>query len=261
MSRTTVRAVEAVLLTMAATGALWATGSTASQEFRHSYALTPSGRVVIENLYGDVAISAWDRDEVRIEATKSASDARRLEEARIVVDSTSDSLSIRTQYAGGDAEHPASVEYRITVPRKANLDGVKLVNGELSIRGLAGAVRATSVNGNIKAEKLEGTADLSTVNGQVDANFHRISPEKPISLRSVNGPIVLSIPPDSGAQLIAQNRSGGIQTDFSDPEVEPGGHRVRAILKGGGTQIDLQNVNGGISIHSVWSRRHERPGL
>jgi hypothetical protein len=32
-------------------------------------------------------------------------------------------------------------------------------------------------------------------------------------------------------------------------------------LKGGGAQIDLQNVNGGISIHSTWSRRRERPGL
>ncbi len=260
MGRITGKAVGVILGTMAATSGVWATSS-ASQEFHQSYALTSRGRVMIENLYGNVAISTWDRDEVRIEATKSASDARRLDDARIVVDATSDSLSIRTQYAGADAEHPASVEYRITVPRKANIEGVKLVNGGLSIRGLAGSVRATSVNGNIKAERLEGTADLSTVNGQVDVDFHRLSPSKPISLRSVNGPIVLSIPSDSGAQLVAQNRSGGIQTDFSDPEVEPSGHRVRAILKGGGTQIDVQNVNGGISIHSVWSRRNERPGF
>src|SRR5207253_8407534 len=119
--------------------------SSASQAFRHSYALAPSGRVLIDNPYGDVRISAWDRDEVRIEAVKSAPDARRLDYAQIVVDSSSDRLSVRTQYAGADAEHPASVEYRITVPRTANLDGVKLVNGGLSIRGLVGAVRATSV--------------------------------------------------------------------------------------------------------------------
>ena len=255
------KSIGIVLAGIGAGGALWATSSTASQQFRQSYALSPSGRVIIDNPYGDVRISAWDRDEVRIEAVKSASDASRLNDARIVVDSTSDRLSIRTQYAGADAEHPASVEYRITVPRRANVDGVKLVNGELSLRGLAGTVRATSVNGNIKAERLEGTADLSTVNGQVEADFYRISPSKPISLRSVNGPIVLSIPSDSGAQLIARNLSGGIQTDFEQQVSEASGHRVRAVLKGGGAQIDLQNVNGGISIHSTWSRRRERPGL
>jgi len=232
---------------------LASTASATEQSFHRSYALAHSGRVLIDNPYGDVSICSWDRDEVRVEAVQSASGAS------IVVDSTSDTLSIRTQYLGFNTAHPASVEYRITVPRSANLDAIKLVNGELSIEGVAGSVKATSVNGNIKAAELEGTADLSTVNGQVQAEFHRISPTNPISLRSVNGPIVLSIPSDSRAQLIAENRSGGIQTDFA--RADAGGHQFHAVLKGGGARIQLRNVNGGISIHSTWSRRAERSGL
>jgi len=256
------RAQAAAVLTMGVFGAAQASASTGSQQqFRQSYALAAGGRVVIDNPYGDVRIDAWDRGEVRIQAIKSASDSRRLEDAQIVVDSTSDTLSIRTEYAGPNGEHPASVEYRITVPRTANLDAVRLVNGGLSIRGLHGAVKATSVNGDIRAERLEGTADLSTVNGQVEADFHRISPANAISLRSVNGPIVLSIPSGAGAQLLAQNLSGGILTDIRRTETEERGHRFHAILKGGGAQIHLQNVNGGISIHSTWSRRRERPVL
>jgi hypothetical protein len=239
-----------------------AIGSTDSQrEFRQSYALAAGGRVVIDNPYGNVRIDAWNREEVRIQAIKTASDSRRLEDAQIVVDSTSDTLSIRTQYAGANAEHPASVEYRITVPRTANLEAVRLVNGGLSIRGLHGAVTATSVNGNIRAQRLEGKADLSTVNGEVEADFHRIGPASAISLRSVNGPIVLSIPSGAGAQLLAQNLSGGILTNIRRTEIEESGHRFHAILKGGGAEIYLQNVNGGISIHSTWSRRRERPVL
>jgi len=249
------------LLSVLTGAALWATSTNASQEFRQSYALRPSGRVVIDNPYGDVRICAWDRDEVRIEATKTAPDARRLEDARIVVDSTSESLSIRTQYAESEADQPASVEYRITVPRTANLDGIKLVNGGLSIDGLAGSVKATSVNGSIKAENLEGTADLSTVNGLVEAGFQRVSAANPISLRSVNGAIVLSIPSDSGARLVAQNRAGGIQTDFGRTVSEGDRHQFHAVLKGGGARIQLENVNGGISIHSSWSRHAARTGL
>jgi len=256
------RKAQAAVLLASAFGAAQASASTGSQQqFQQSYALAAGGRVLIDNPYGDVRIDAWDREEVRIQAIKSAADSRRLEDAQIVVASTSDTLSIRTEYAGSDEDRPASVEYRITVPRTANLDAVRLVNGGLSIRGLHGAVKATSVNGDIRAERLEGTADLSTVNGQVEADFHRISPANAISLRSVNGPIVLSIPSGAGAQLLAQNLSGGILTDIRRTEIEERGHRFHAILKGGGAEIHLQNVNGGISIHSTWSRRRERPVL
>ena len=120
--------------------------------FRHLYTLNPTGTVEVQNVYGDVSIMAWDRDEVLVEAVKKSSDPRHLDDARIVVDSSYDSFSIRTLYAGDGTGDLASVEYRIMVPRNANLQNVKLINGGLSIRGLAGAVKASAVNGGIRAE-------------------------------------------------------------------------------------------------------------
>jgi hypothetical protein len=224
-------------------------------EFRARYSLLSNGRVVIQNLYGDVQITAWDRDEVLVEATKHSTDGRHLDDARIVVDSSLGLVSIRTQYTGSDAESPAAVEYRIMVPRNANLENVKLVNGGLSISGVTGLVKASSVNGNIKVEKLEGEADLSTVNGQLEADFNRISRCHPITLTSVNGPIHLSLPSGASATVIANNRSGGIDADFGRAWRAPSGHRLDAALNGGGAVIRLHNINGGISIHSTWSRK------
>jgi DUF4097 and DUF4098 domain-containing protein YvlB len=228
-------------------------------EFRASYSLVSNGRVVIQNLYGDVQITAWDRDEVLVEATKHSTDGRHLDDARIVVDSTSGLVSIRTQYTGSDAESPAAVEYRIMVPRNANLENVKLVNGGLSISGVTGLVKASSVNGNIKVEKLEGETDLSTINGQLEADFHRISRCHPITLSSVNGPIHVSLPSGASATVSALNRSGGIDADFGRSWRAPAGHRLDAALNGGGTVIRVHNVNGGISIHSAWSRKAPKP--
>ena len=94
---------------------------TPKTEFRQSYALNSNGRIVVQNLYGDVQITAWDRDVVMVQAIKRSTDPRRLEDAQIVVDSSSTLVSIRTQYAGADAEHPASVDYRIMVPRTAKI--------------------------------------------------------------------------------------------------------------------------------------------
>ncbi|HEY1340431.1 MAG TPA: DUF4097 family beta strand repeat-containing protein [Bryobacteraceae bacterium] len=227
--------------------------------FRQTYALGPNGRVTIQNLYGDVRITAWDRDEVLVEAIKRAPDPRRLGDAQIVVDSSTGQLSIHTQYAGADVDRPASVEYRITVPRSTNLENVKLVNGGLSISGVIGPVKASAINGSIRAERLEGQADLSTVNGRLDADFERISPQNPISLTSINGPIQLSLPAGAGANLIASNTSGGIDSDVGRVCRVSGGHRLRAMVNRGGAPIHLRNVNGGIAIRSNWTRRPAHP--
>jgi len=243
----------AILLALAAGNGLNASIlGTPQAEFRRTYALAPNGRVVIQNLYGDVSITGWDRDEVRVEAIKRSVDPRHLDDARIIVDSSSGSLSIHTQYAGSDAERPARVEYRITVPRGANLEDIKLINGGLSISGVTGPVKASSVNGSIKAENLQGQAELSTVNGQLDAAFDRISRQNSISLSSVNGPIKLSIPSGSGASVTARNLSGGIDSEFGRVVRSTGVHHLQTVVHGGGAPIHVHNVNGGISIHTAF---------
>jgi hypothetical protein len=246
--------IRVFLLALAVSSGFSATRPRAPEtEFRRVFSLNPDGRVVIHNLYGAVRIAAWDRNAVEVTALKNGGDFGDLADARVVVESQSPELvSIRTQYGASGAVHPASVEYRISVPRGATLEEIRVVNGELSLTGLKGPVKASSVNGAIKAEKLGGRADLSTVNGRLEADFERISESNPISLRSVNGPISLSLP-RGGATVVAENLSGGIESDVGG--VSPGGHRLRAVLRGGGAPIRLNNTNGGISIRSSGRRR------
>src|SRR5260370_1432998 len=133
-------------------------------EFCASYSLAPNGRVAIQNLYGDVQITAWDRDEVLVRATKHSSDAGRLNDAQIVVDTSSGMVSIRTLYTGGDAEHPASVEYHIMVPRGANLENVKLVNGGLSLSAMPPPPTPPSPTHTTTAHQTNTPPDLPTSN-------------------------------------------------------------------------------------------------
>jgi len=242
------QAVWAVLLPAVAGNVLLASVIRPSQtEFRHLYALPSNGRVVIENAYGDVSITGWDRDEVLVEATTRSTDAKSLGDALVVVEPSAELLSIHTQYAGSQSRQPASVEYRITVPRGVNLQEIKLTNGGLSLNGLAGPVKASAVNGSITALQLGGQADLSTINGGVVASFQSVSRANPISLTSVNGAIRLSIPHAAGPALTASNLSGGIASDIG--RVSRTGHGERLVVKGSGVQIRLRNVNGGIAIH------------
>jgi hypothetical protein len=65
-------------------------------DFRQTFALGPCGRVLIQNLYGDVSITAWDRDDVLVEAIKRSPDPKRLDDARVIVEPSSGGLSIHT---------------------------------------------------------------------------------------------------------------------------------------------------------------------
>ena len=227
-----------------------------TEEFHQTYPLAAGGRVELDNVNGDVHISAWDRNEVKVDAVKYAGTKERLDEARIEVEAGSDTVSIRTRYPdhnhtfNGGWNDPAGVEYTLSVPRNARLDEIKLINGALDIHGVAAEVRASCINGRMIAEGLQGRVKLESVNGRMEARFERLA-DSPIELSSVNGSIDLTLPSDAKAELEASTVSGGIDDGFG---LRVRRHRfvgqdLRGELGGGGTRIRLSNVNGRIEIH------------
>lgn len=228
-----------------------------TEEFHQTYPLPADGRIELSNINGAVHITAWDSNEVKVDAVKSANSQQRLDEAKIEVDAGKDSISIRTKYpqhdltfdSSGD-DNPASVEYTLMVPRSAHLDEINLINGSLDLQGMKGEVQASCINGRLTAVDLAGRAELSTINGPLDARFDRVAAD-PMKLSSVNGGLELTIPSDAKAELEATTVHGPISNDFGlhVNNHQFVGHSLRGELAGGGTQIKLSNVNGHIEIH------------
>jgi DUF4097 and DUF4098 domain-containing protein YvlB len=239
---------------------------TYTEEFHQTYALTPDGRIELDNINGAVHISSWDRNEVKVDAVKSAYSKERLDEAKIEVDSDKDHISIRTKYPDhdmtfnwGSHNNPASVEYTLTVPRTARLDEIKLINGALDLNGLSGEVTASCINGRLEAADLSGRAHLSTINGRLEAKFDQLKGHT-LELSSVNGGVDLTIPSDSMAEIEASTVSGGIDNDFGlHVSHHFVGHNLRGELGNGGTRIHLSDVNGRIEIHHAQDGRSLSP--
>jgi DUF4097 and DUF4098 domain-containing protein YvlB len=238
-----------------------------TEEFHQTYALTPDGRVELDNINGAVHISTWDQNEVKVDAVKYADAKERLDDARIEIDSSKEHLSIRTKYrdhdltfSWGSHNNPASVEYTLTVPRTVRLDEIKLINGSLDITGVTGEVHASCINGRLEAHNLAGRAELSTINGHLDARFDQLS-GSPVELNSVNGSVELTIPSDSKAEIEASTVSGGIDNDFGlhVNHHRVVGHDLRGELGTGGPRIKLENVNGRIEIHHASDGRALSP--
>jgi DUF4097 and DUF4098 domain-containing protein YvlB len=224
-----------------------------TEEFHQTYNITPDGRVELDNINGDVHISSWDQNAVKVDAVKYADDKEELDEAKIEVDSGKEYVSIRTKYPShehGWHHNSASVEYTLTVPRTVRLDEIKLINGGLDIAGVSGEVHASCINGRLEAKNLAGRAELSTINGKLDARFDELAGSS-VELNSVNGPVELTIPSDSKAEIEASTVSGGIHNDFGLHEKphQLVGHELHGELAGGGTHIKLSDVNGRIEIN------------
>jgi len=220
-----------------------------SEEFHQTYALAADGRVSLENINGDVRVSTSDRDEVKVDAVKWADTEDRLRDIEIKIDSRPDAIHIKTRYP----EHlfhnnPGGVDYTLTVPRHARLDEVSLVNGGLEVEQAAGDVKASLVNGSVVVRSLGGRVEISTVNGRLALAVDGPKLVKPIELSSVNGEIVLNLPPDVNAQLRASTVTGGISTDFEVAVHRVVGHNLEGDLGRGGPEIHLSDVNGRISI-------------
>jgi DUF4097 and DUF4098 domain-containing protein YvlB len=228
-----------------------------TEELHQTYALAPDGRIELDNINGPVHISSWDQNDVKVDAVKYADSKERLDEAKIDIDASKDRISIRTRYPDrdntftwGSHDNPAGVEYTLTVPRTANLDEIKLINGGLDIKGVNGEVRASCINGRLEAHDLSGRAHLSTINGRLEAHFGALT-GKALELDSVNGSVELTIPSDSMAELEASTVSGGIDNDFGLHVNRHRfvGHDMRGELGNGGTRIKLSDVNGRVAIH------------
>ncbi|HEV7374741.1 MAG TPA: hypothetical protein VGN95_08485 [Pyrinomonadaceae bacterium] len=250
-----------VALSFLATGAsvMAQQGEMLREEFHQTYPLAADGRVSLGNINGSVRVTAWDRNEVKVDAVKMAYRRDRLDEAKIVVRSDTSGFHVETQYpyrsqtftdGEGRYNNPAIVEYTLMVPHNARIDSIELINGNLDIDGITGDVKASSINGRVSAHELMGEVKLSTINGKLDAMFGHLNESSAISLGSVNGPVLLTIPSDSNAELKAGTVHGGIANDFGLP-VRRGdyvGRDLAGQLGQGGARIKLGNVNGSITI-------------
>jgi DUF4097 and DUF4098 domain-containing protein YvlB len=250
-----------VALSFLATGASVMTqqGEMLREEFHQTYPLAADGRVSLGNINGSVRVTAWDRNEVKVDAVKMAYRRDRLDEAKIEIRSDTGGIHIETQYphrtqtftdGEGRYNNPATVEYTLMVPHNARIDSIEIINGNLDIDGITGDVKASSINGRVSAHELMGEVKLSTINGKLDAMFGRLNESSAISLGSVNGPVLLTIPSDSNAELKAGTVHGSITNDFGLP-VRRGdyvGRDLAGQLGQGGARIKLGNVNGSITI-------------
>lgn len=141
-----------------------------------------------------------------------------------------------------------AVDFTISVPSGVDFNG-STVNGGIDVTPLQSDVRVSTVNGGIEVAA-SGTVEATTVNGSIKARAGSASWSGTLDFTTVNGSISLTLPAGVNASVSAETVNGGFSSDFP-LTVEPGEwgpKRVSGTIGSGGGRLNLETVNGGISI-------------
>jgi hypothetical protein len=219
------------------------------QRFEQAYRLESGGTFELRNVNGSVRIEAWDRPEVLVQAVKTARfDFSALERVQILAEERPGRVSVVTSYPENES-NDVRVDFQIRVPRQVRLEHVETVNGDVYARGIEGSGELRTVNGNVTILDAGGAFSGRTTNGDLQLEFRMLPSEGRIVADTVNGMVVVSLPPDAGAELEVLSRNGDFYSELPITIFSgAGGREFRGIVGQAGPKLVLRTVNGGIRV-------------
>jgi len=214
------------------------------------YALTPGGRVTVENVDGDILVEGWDRAEV--EATvvmRSRSSQDRLDAIKVAVEAKPGSLAFHTLYPT-NPEKRVRVDYRLRVPRQVQLEDLSTLQGSIAVRGVEGSMKARSLHGDITGIDVSGSVEARALTGNILISLRSLPDARgAIRLETINGNLNLQVPAKTNADLELTTVAGRIFGDFRyEVSLVPGESTRRSRLGEGGVPIELRTVRGNIRV-------------
>jgi DUF4097 and DUF4098 domain-containing protein YvlB len=122
------------------------------------------GTVEVHNVAGRLEIKAWDRPSVHV-AGKLADNVERVDMSR-----SGKRVTVNVVMREG-ARSSEGTELTIEAPRASTLEA-GTVSADISVNGIEGEQRLSSVSGTIDAETFAGDMNVSSVSGEVTVHGH-----------------------------------------------------------------------------------------
>jgi hypothetical protein len=206
--------------------------------------------VVVENIQGEVSVEGWDRAEVEITAVKIGSgQGDHLDDVRVVTEIGDRSLKFRTVYPP-HLEEPVRVNYRLRVPRQVRLSSLRTLEGNIAVHDVEGSVDARTLSGNIEQMNVTGRVVARALTGSILVSLRALPVgTAPLLLDTVNGNVVLLLPPRANADLELSTVAGTIEGNYAfQISSIPGDSTRRTRVGLGGVTVSLRTVRGSIRV-------------
>ncbi|HMF70289.1 MAG TPA: hypothetical protein VK616_02380 [Flavitalea sp.] len=203
--------------------------------YTKTYELAGSDVVTLENKFGELKITTWDRNEIKVEVTMSAKGGNEeratsiLGRLSIEDGKNSKGVYFRTDINDGEKKHKNStykdegftINYLVMMPSRNKLSasnefGSTIIpdfNGQISVSSKFGSLTTGKLSNNQKVNVEFGSADIESVtNGDVEIKFSRAI------LSNLDGLVRATFEHCSGIQLNLNTNLKGlvIKNDFTN---------------------------------------------
>jgi len=230
----------------------------AEQLWSRTYTLAGAESTVdIVNVNGAITVEAVDGNTLDIKAhitvrgaTEEAAQAA-LKQIEMVEQASSGTVRLEARFPKELGRRSVEVTYTVRAPRTAKLN-LATVNGQVTVAGVLGGVKAETTNGNVVGRGLGNAVIAGTTNGEIKIQMATLGGNG-ISLETTNGTIELKLPEDAKATVSARCVNGGISvSDLAFEKVGEGTRRkLDGKINGGGSAVRLETVNGSIRVGRV----------
>lgn len=230
------------------------------------------GKLEVGQVRGDITITAYDGNEVIVEATAKSGDddcdscgdrrtppagMKRIASSSVELEASENNNKVEIE----TNSWKKPIDLDIQLPANFDLE-VSTVYGHIKVTGVKGAMEISGVNGPLTLTDVSGSIVCNTVNGAVTANLKQVTPNEPMSFVTLNGDVDITFPGSVKAKAKMKSDRGEIFTDFdmtvdSSPEVKSSdddNYRVSinswvyGEINGGGPEFTFKNMNGDIII-------------
>jgi len=197
----------------------------AAQTFDTTLAVRSGARLELHNMSGSVEIRATRRSEIRVQVE--------YDRARIEVDATTNTVSLRTVPRRGGGEAAYIVEVPVGTPLQVGAlssdISVRGVCGEAELQTLSGEVVLDCARGNIIARSTSGDVTVSDVRGRLEAGSTGgevivRGAQADVTAQSVSGDVTLE--QVEGRDVSAETVSGEVA--FSGSIADGGRYRFQS---------------------------------
>lgn len=182
-------------------------------------ALSANGTFLLENPVGNIVIVGKDTPniEATLYKTIEGPDKEAVEEGRrqtkLIIGGDDNVRSARMAIAPGSTkEWSASVAWRVSMPRTANLRVITRAGDHIRVSGMRGMIQIKNYNGRIMLDDVMGAAVIESVNGSIFYTSPQLRGN--VLLSTVNGDITATVPRDAGFRWVAETIKGDIRTNL-----------------------------------------------
>ena len=233
--------------------------TTSGTEFRQTVDLAAGGTLSLENDYGNVEITGWDRDSVEVVARSAAVERQRQRSAREYSDrdlapeveilERSGGLLVRTPTFEGPGRPPA-VDFKVRVPNSIDLTGIRISEGNLDISDVFGRLEVSVDQGDLLVSNYSGPVRATVATGNADIEVLDLREGDEITITARRGDIILRLESGAGAIVEADAPRGEVVSDFDLGKKLPAS-TVKGWIGQGGPNVILRASEGRIEIVKI----------